>query len=108
MTDETKYEAELRAFSRLAAEHGKLIEAGWFGLCVSFVEADDSLAEMAQLRMAFFAGAQHLFASIMGGILDHGGEPTEADLRRLDLIEQELSEFAEGFTLLARPPAGRS
>ena len=35
------------------------------------------------------AGAQVLFSSIVN-ILDPGSEPTEADLKRMDLIHNEL------------------
>jgi hypothetical protein len=49
-----------------------------------------------ELRMAFFGGAQHLFGSIMG-ILDPGEEPTEQDMRRMDLISHELETFIVEF-----------
>jgi hypothetical protein len=38
------------------------------------------------------AGAQHLFFTIMR-TLDPGEEPTEADLKRFDLVAQELQKF---------------
>ena len=44
------------------------------------------------MRYAFMAGSQHLFASIMS-ILDPGDEPTEKDLKRMDLIAAELEVF---------------
>ncbi len=50
---------------------------------------------MSECRLAYFFGAQHLFSSIMG-VLDEGTEPTEDDLRRLDLINTELAAFVEG------------
>ncbi len=46
--------------------------------------------------MAFFGGAQHLFASIMG-ILEPGAEPTDNDMHRLTLINNELEEFITQF-----------
>jgi hypothetical protein len=51
------------------------------------------------MRLAFMAGAQHLFGSIAGGtsVLDEDQEPTEGDLRRMDLIDQELRGFIEEF-----------
>jgi hypothetical protein len=52
--------------------------------------------QIRELRAAFFGGAQHLFGSIMG-ILDPGTEPTERDLRRMDLIAHELEAFIEEF-----------
>jgi len=44
------------------------------------------------LRAAFFCGAQHLFGSIMG-ILDSDQEPTERDVRRMNMIAHELDAF---------------
>lgn len=51
-----------------------------------------SNVQLDEMRKAFFAGAQHLFASIMG-ILEPGAEPTEKDLVRMDHIDKELREF---------------
>lgn len=48
--------------------------------------------QVRQLRMAFFGGAQHLFGSLMT-MLDDDREPTERDLRRMDLISHELDAF---------------
>jgi hypothetical protein len=42
-----------------------------------------------ELQLAFMAGADHLFSSIMN-ILDADAEPTDADLRRMDQIHREL------------------
>lgn len=52
--------------------------------------------QIKQLRMAFFGGAQHLFGSIMT-MLDPGSEPTERDLRRMELISHELDTYIEEF-----------
>jgi hypothetical protein len=40
------------------------------------------------------AGAQHLFASIMG-ILDPGREPTARDMARMSMIANELDAFTQ-------------
>ena len=52
--------------------------------------------QIDEMRNAFFAGAQHLFASIMG-ILDPEAEVTEADLKRMDAIAGELQNFYNEF-----------
>lgn len=51
-----------------------------------------SEVQITEMRKAFFAGAQHLFASLMG-ILEPGSEPTEKDLNRMSLIDTELRDF---------------
>jgi len=85
--------AHLERLSRELTEKGKLIEAGWVGLRVAAIPLDAPKIQLVEMRKAFFAGAQHLFASIMT-IMDEDREPTEADLRRMDLIDAELRSFA--------------
>jgi hypothetical protein len=46
------------------------------------------------MQKAFYAGAQHLWGSLMSG-LDDDREPTEQDERRMALIDAELEAFAE-------------
>lgn len=48
------------------------------------------------LQLAFFAGAATLFYSIIA-TLDEGEEPTEADLARMDAINNEIETFAKSF-----------
>jgi hypothetical protein len=77
-------------------DRGRVIEIGF----ASMIEAtypdwkNMPKQQMKELRMAFFGGAQHLFGSIMG-ILDPGSEPTERDLKRMDLISHELEAFID-------------
>lgn len=73
------------------ADDGKLIEAGWVGLKLAAIDPAAPQVQVDEMRLAFMAGAQHLFASIMG-ILDPGTEPTEADMRKMDLIAAELDK----------------
>lgn len=81
---------------RNLADDGKLIEAGWVALRALTMHPAASQAQIDDTRRAFFAGAQHLFSSIMG-ILDPGAEPTEADLARMTMISVELQSFLEEF-----------
>jgi len=80
------------------SDEGRLIEAGWVSLRRVAIPPDVSDLQVNEMRMAFMAGAQHLFASIMS-VLDPGEEPTDADLRRLDLIHRELENFREEMEL---------
>jgi hypothetical protein len=77
---------------RKLADEGKLIEAGFVALRWKVIPRDAPEVQVEEMRKAFFAGAQHLFASIMT-ILEPGEEPTENDLHRLTLISEELEEF---------------
>lgn len=50
--------------------------------------------QIQETRRAFYAGAQTLFFAIMN-MLDPGQEATDADLVKMDEIEQELKSFVE-------------
>lgn len=78
------------------ADRGLLIEAGWKSLQLAVLPVEASQTQIAEMRMAFFAGAQHLFSSIMT-TMDETDEPSLDDLRRMDLINAELKKFAESF-----------
>ena len=84
--------------TRQLADEGKLIEAGWVALRATSIPTNAPQTQLDEMRNAFFAGAQHLFASIMG-ILEEGAEPTEADLRRMDQIDRELKVFIASYKL---------
>lgn len=73
---------------------GLIVAAGYEGYKLMFPHAMRSHPVYGEAeRRAFFAGAQHLFASIMNSGLDEGTEPTEADMARMDNIARELKEF---------------
>lgn len=103
--DDKAWRASLDKLSRDLTDKGKLIEAGFVGLRLAAIPRDAPDLQVEEMRNAFFAGAQHLFASIMS-ILDPGEEPTEADLRRMDLIEKELRSFIHDFQIRRMPAAG--
>jgi hypothetical protein len=83
---------QLDALAVKLADEGKLIEAGWVAMRRSCMPADAPEVQVRAMRMAFMAGAQHLFASVMA-VLDPGDEPSVADLKRMSLISAELSSF---------------
>ena len=83
---------ELRWLSRKLTDEGKLIEAGFVGLRIAAIPMDAPEIQVTEIRNAFFAGALHLFASIMD-IMDKDREPTENDMKRMDLINKELQAF---------------
>jgi hypothetical protein len=79
-------------------EKGFLIEAGYTGFRLACDLHDAPKHQLEFGREAFFAGAQHLFAAIMG-TLDPEAEPTDDDLRRMDLINGELQRFIREFAV---------
>jgi hypothetical protein len=86
------------AICKAAVDDGKLIEAGWLSLRAMVVSPDAPPLQLEEMRMAFFAGAQHLFGSMMSILDPDAEEETEADLRRMDLIAAELKQFVADFS----------
>jgi hypothetical protein len=87
----------LRRLCQDLIDAGRLVEAGWVSLRIAAIPRDASTIQLNEMRTAFFAGAQHLFVSIMRA-LENGEEPTDADLRRMDLINDELQKFIDEFS----------
>lgn len=99
MVDRAALERIATETSRKLAAEGKLIEAGWIGYRLAVMSPEAPQIQIDECHMAFMAGSQHLFSSIMV-ILDPGDEePTEADLRKMDLIDNELRIFAREIEL---------
>ena len=87
----------LKKISVTLTDEGRLMEAGWIGLRLATGLEDAPADQLREMRMAFFAGAQHVFHTIMT-IMDDDAEPTEADLRRMEFIDAELKAFIRDFT----------
>ncbi|KRR21311.1 hypothetical protein CQ14_06590 [Bradyrhizobium lablabi] len=98
--------AYLEALTRRLVDEGLLIEAGWVGLRIACKLEDAPRIQLEEMRNAFFAGAQHVFHSITGGLLDPGSEPTDADLRRMDQIDAELRRFIVEYSARNLPTSG--
>lgn len=77
-------------------DEGRIIEAGWQAMRAVVLPSTVSDMQVSEMRKAFFAGAQHLFASIMLSMdPSENDEPTATDLRRMDLIHEELVGFEQ-------------
>lgn len=88
-TDKSKLINEI---TKKLVDEGKLIEAGWQLMLICVLPPDASDIQKSEMRKAFFAGAQHLLASILG-FLDPDSEPTEKDMARMMQIHSEITEF---------------
>ncbi len=96
-----------RDMTHLLANQGQLIEGGFAAFLIT-EHPEASPEKIAELRYAYMGGAEHLFSSIMG-ILDPGdAEPTDADMRRMDLIHQELMAWRQEAGLKYARPEGSS
>jgi hypothetical protein len=88
--------SDLEKLEKQLADSGKLIEAGWIALRIAAIPADAPQIQLDEMRQAFFAGAQHVFHTMMR-VLDPGEEPTANDLRRFELLDKELRGFIGQF-----------
>lgn len=97
---ETKKSADdnLTKLTKLLTDQGRIIEAGWVSYLRLVMPAGASAVQIEETRRGFYAGAQHLFGSIMQ-TLEEGSEPTENDLKRMDHIHAELDTFAQSFRI---------
>lgn len=89
------------------ADAGKLIEGGFAGFRLMVIPQDAPPNQVHEMRMAFFAGAQHLFASLMA-VMDSDREPTQQDFQRMTLIHEELEAFRKDFELRHVPVDGKA
>ena len=97
--------AFLERLTKELADKGLLVESGWVGYRLLVMSPSAPPVQLDECRMAFMAGAQHLFSSIMN-MLDPGVEPTDADERKMELIHNELQTFAKEFELKAAKTKG--
>jgi hypothetical protein len=97
--------ADHEAICRALIDQGKLVEAGFESLRFLVMAADAPEVQVSEMRMAFFAGAQHVFASIVS-MLEPGAEATDNDLMRMSLIQIELEIFVQQSKARLRKSAG--
>lgn len=88
-------------------EKGKLIEAGFAAFAHFVIPKDAPAVQVREMQLAFMAGADHLFSSMMN-ILDPGEDPTDADLRRIDLIHKELDQWRGKIAERIQPSQGHA
>jgi hypothetical protein len=88
-------------------DDGKLIEAGFVGFRLAVYPNGMSKEQIQEVKAAFFAGALHLYNSMMCG-LDAGKEETPDDLRRMELIHNELDKFGREYALKYTPTEGQA
>ena len=102
-----KLDALIKGVTDTAADDSKIIELGWLSLRAQAIPSDAPQVQLDEMRQAFFAGAQHLFVSIMT-MLDPEAEPTERDMRRMGNIDKELRTFIADFSAKHMPTRGEA
>ena len=74
--------------TKMLIADGKLIEGGWAAFAHILLKGANP-QQLSDMRVAYLAGAEHLYSSIMT-MLEAGAEPTAGDMRRMELIDNEI------------------
>lgn len=93
---QTIHDALHEMMARELLNSGKLVNGGWEVFNRFILDPSAPTIQREEMRKAFFAGAQHVFMCLCSS-LDPGIEPTEGDMKRMELLEAELDEFGKSF-----------
>ena len=85
---------EVSALTKTLIAEGKLLEAGFSMLQELMIPPQALQVQVDDMRLAYMAGAQHLWSSVMTS-LDPGSEETVDDLARMDKIQVELDTWQQ-------------
>lgn len=88
-------DGERNALLKRMMDEGWLIEGGFAAfeeLCIQCIQRDGGENQIASMKMAFYAGAHHLWSALMLGMDD---KPTSQDENRLDMIDDEMARFKD-------------
>lgn len=80
------------ALVKKLVDEGRIVEAGFWAMRAAVIAPNAPEVQVDEMRLAYMAGAQHLFASIMT-MFDPGEEATEGDLNRVGKIANELNAW---------------
>lgn len=100
-------ERAVTGITRELTDRGKLVEAGFAAFQHLVIQKDAPPIQVDEMRLAWMAGAEYLFYSIMD-ILDPGEEPTDADMHRMDLIHEELETWKAMLAARILPTKGNA
>lgn len=101
----SRYKEIAAAINKAAVDDGKLIETGFDALRALAIAKDVPQIQVDEMRLAFMAGAQHLWAAMMD-FLDPGSDETPADLQRMQSIQEELDRWEQKIRLRIEPSHG--
>lgn len=102
-----KLRTVVEGITKKLCDDGRIIQAGFEAYRITAMSPRAPDVQVRECRMAWFAGAQHLFSSIMN-VLDPGTEPTEADMERMSKIGAELDAFVDELKLRVATPEGNA
>lgn len=104
----TPDEQTVKAIVEKIADEGRIIRDGWEAFYIQTIPGDTPISEVAAMRYAYLAGAQHLWGAINAFIDLTNKEAAELSMRRLQLVEAELQGVAQELALRYAEPQGQS
>lgn len=78
----------------------KKLKRGWDRYLIEVIPPTAGEVQKEESRRAFYAGAVHLFATVME-MMTPGKECTEEDVKNMNSIHDELVDFKEEMKLVA-------
>lgn len=84
---------QLDSIAKRLTDQGQPVAAGFVMAQMSgIVPAEATPEQVEQLRLMFMSGAQHLWGMIFS-FLEAGSEETPNDMRRMSIVDSELTAF---------------
>jgi len=103
MTDDRERSA--REARRLMDE-SILIEAGWCNFLIATIKPGADPVQLHDMRVAFFAGAMHLYTSMRAAMYGRGPTADRDDQERVGKVGAELRQFVEDLKINSVPTQG--
>ena len=91
-----EYKNELEELAKRIAAQGRLVEAGWLGFRAKVIPPNAGTVQIEECRRCFFSGCAHLFYSLLTVMGPGSDEPSEDDMAKMALIDDELRRFIQG------------
>lgn len=79
--------------TRHLIDEGKLLDTGFAVLAQQLISKGASSEQLAAMRLAFMAGAEYMWSSILCMLDPSDEEHTSEDLRRMDQIQKEIEPW---------------
>lgn len=79
----------------MLVKKGLIVAGGFAGYRLMAMDKDAPPLQVEECMMAFYAGAQHLFTTLMRIMDRNTDEPTDVDMEKMSQIHNELENFVE-------------
>ncbi len=101
------FEQAIHKTTEELTDEGKLIMAGYAAYCLTVMPKDAGPVQIRECALAYFAGAQHLWASMVE-FLEPGADVTDKDEERMEKIFVEMEEITSQLASAVYPTRGNA